>query len=535
MNGSYMKKIGLFLTGLMLSMAVSCIEESFENSSSDKLIITGSLVPETKTTFIEGDGVIETHWNENDRIGIFTEDQKNLEYATRQSGRGSEFRNCTANTLNYEEGKTVYAYYPYMLDQFVIGDSIPIIESRSNKPFLYSKAQIKNGRLDFHFKHLFAYLKLTLSVEDLREHCFTLQEQLGDEYELDFQTGRISIRSLTKFTTLGSYFDITSEENEQSAYDDKIEFDFKKYLDLSSDDVETVIFPIVPLPQDAGVQVIISFKDKKSRQYVNSRYAFNRKISEGFKAGCVYNCDISSERLKNKSKEIRALLESFYHKTDGDNWFDNKNWLSDKPISEWGRLNTFRQYRNTDILHEFNLVNNRLKGEFPSEILPILDMMEIYDSQGRNDAMIFRLSGNLLYGKIPDEVKNHRLWNRIGWDLFNQILTPEGEIDYSDSRLYIENTKVEDFIEDGAQVKDLYDIFRENKLTQIINLAMPCHSPLLIRAFNEDLVNSHLDYANKGLKTLFYVGEAEKEKDDLVGANPRPLQRGREKDYSGIE
>ena len=50
----------------------------------------------------------------------------------------------------------------------------------------------------------------------------------------------------------------------------------------------------------------------------------------------------------------RAALVAFYNATDGPNWRDNTNWLSNEPLSEWrgvtinddGRVARLEFYRN---------------------------------------------------------------------------------------------------------------------------------------------------------------------------------------------
>ena len=80
----------------------------------------------------------------------------------------------------------------------------------------------------------------------------------------------------------------------------------------------------------------------------------------------------------------RKALVDLYQATDGDNWVDNTNWCTDKPLQEWRGL-----YFNADgELRDVYLNSNGLKGELPSSIgdLANLNLM---------------LSGNDLYGEIP--------------------------------------------------------------------------------------------------------------------------------------
>ena len=60
----------------------------------------------------------------------------------------------------------------------------------------------------------------------------------------------------------------------------------------------------------------------------------------------------------------RTALEAIYQAADGDNWNDNTNWLSTKPIGEWEGVTTDADGRVT----ELRLWWNRLKGTLAPEI-----------------------------------------------------------------------------------------------------------------------------------------------------------------------
>lgn len=58
-------------------------------------------------------------------------------------------------------------------------------------------------------------------------------------------------------------------------------------------------------------------------------------------------------------KDIRDVLIAIYESTDGDHWYNNTNWLSDKPIEEWfGIVPNNRE----QIQYSIILPNNNLNG-----------------------------------------------------------------------------------------------------------------------------------------------------------------------------
>jgi len=60
----------------------------------------------------------------------------------------------------------------------------------------------------------------------------------------------------------------------------------------------------------------------------------------------------------------RAALVALYDATDGDNWTDNANWKSDKPLNQWSGISTNADGRVTII----SLSNNRLTGTIPPQL-----------------------------------------------------------------------------------------------------------------------------------------------------------------------
>ena len=110
----------------------------------------------------------------------------------------------------------------------------------------------------------------------------------------------------------------------------------------------------------------------------------------------------------------RAVLVALYHATDGPNWSDNTNWLSDEPLSEWHGVTTDDEGRVTELW----LQQNQLSGEIPRELsyLSKLEGLFLYDNQLRgtippelgtiSTLTHLILPGNQLTGEIPPELGN---------------------------------------------------------------------------------------------------------------------------------
>ena len=86
----------------------------------------------------------------------------------------------------------------------------------------------------------------------------------------------------------------------------------------------------------------------------------------------------------------REVLEAFYHATDGANWLDSGNWLSDTPLGEWYGVDTDAEGRVTRLA----LYDNGLSGSIPAELGQLSSLQEL------------ALSGNELSGCVPEALLN---------------------------------------------------------------------------------------------------------------------------------
>ena len=98
------------------------------------------------------------------------------------------------------------------------------------------------------------------------------------------------------------------------------------------------------------------------------------------------------ERTPAEKMELeRAALVALYNATDGPNWADSTNWLTDKPVGKWYGVSTdFFEGRVVKLA----LSNNQLSGEMPPELGNLANLGHL------------SLSHNQLTGQIPTELGN---------------------------------------------------------------------------------------------------------------------------------
>ena len=104
----------------------------------------------------------------------------------------------------------------------------------------------------------------------------------------------------------------------------------------------------------------------------------------------------------------RLVLEALYNATDGPNWVNKLNWLSDAPLGEWYGVNT----DSSGSVVQVNLGYNQLSGAIPPELGNLANLGGLF------------LEENQLSGAIPPELG--RLGNLE--DLYLGACAPENSV-----------------------------------------------------------------------------------------------------------
>ena len=165
-------------------------------------------------------------------------------------------------------------------------------------------------------------------------------------------------------------------------------------------------------------------EQSKSRALVTNNFRFTIKANEGElnRTGYIEVRDIGGKVLKTITviqgnaleeeiaKEREALI-ALYYATNGDQWKNNTNWCSDKPLNEWYGVSGSNGHVESLLLSE-----NKLSGSIPMEIgslqnLTYLNLTQnelsgnIPSSIGKLENLTtLALEANKLTGSIPIEI-----------------------------------------------------------------------------------------------------------------------------------
>ena len=101
----------------------------------------------------------------------------------------------------------------------------------------------------------------------------------------------------------------------------------------------------------------------------------------------------------------RAVLVALYNATDGDNWTNNGNWLTDALLSEWHGVTIGVTPEGYFRVTGLSLSNNGLAGEIPQELANLTYLTTL------------RLSGNQLTGCLPAD-----------WQSVNSFYSPHNDL-----------------------------------------------------------------------------------------------------------
>lgn len=160
------------LFGLLALFGASCSNQDVEeNLAYESGVQVTAGITESRVSFNEGENTTYAYWQNGDAITLSTPKQGNLVYTASVSEKDATKATFSPQDgiLKDIDGETVYAVYPAaeITDGSV---ALPATENWSDAqtlPFAYAVSSIQNSKVDLQFKHVFAFLKLTITADAL--------------------------------------------------------------------------------------------------------------------------------------------------------------------------------------------------------------------------------------------------------------------------------------------------------------------------------------------------------------------------------
>ena len=278
-------KIKHMLLVLMPLCLASCSEEETVVSAGNQreVLVTAGIGTHSRMVLNDKGQYTESLWQNGDEISLFTSTQSNLVYSTSlDSISASASFTATGESLQYIEENQVYACYPSVTE--VEGDSLVVnlpatgslgYNEGTVRSFCYAVDKISKGSLNFKFKHLSAFLSLTVT-----------SEMLGDK---SLNHGKVTVSTSSSAPLSvgeGDTFDFTTLQASTTNGSNSVVVNVNQYV---SDSLWTVYIPV--LPQPSGADITITLADSEGTTiYTQTK----RTPASGFLSGNVYKLNTSA-------------------------------------------------------------------------------------------------------------------------------------------------------------------------------------------------------------------------------------------------
>ena len=282
-------------------------------------------VMHSRVSFEQEGNVTHAFWDDGDKIGIYAGEYKNLCYQASASGTSTTEFKPVSEALRVTDGTSVIAYHPYTDSPEGMDVALPNTRNyvwTEMRPFVYANCSVSEGSASLQFKHIYAYLKVSIGNDDVTEWA-------GSSI---LNTVEISADGLDLGASEG-YFNLETKKQVLSKASSTITVDANDF-DLSKEDFCCYI-PV--LPQDGGKKLNVKFIQQDGH---NTEYLFScqKTTSEkGILAGYVYEVTLDDEELQMSQVEQKEKIDAV-----------GREFLSYLEASDFKEMkNTFRYIGNT--------------------------------------------------------------------------------------------------------------------------------------------------------------------------------------------
>lgn len=361
---------------LVLLGLAGCRQDEWQSQQQEtRLTSVKATVPASvrSRTQLSGNSVI---WERSDAIGIFSNASTE---AVRYDLTGIEDGVASFESETGVSGDEFYAFYPYSAQSMTNG-------SKAVSFHLPNEQDYRSGSFDTGVCPMVA--KSTTNEFRFLQTCGIIRLRL---------TGTMAISSIllrgngNEAIVGDGTIDIASDApvfNIMRNSFGSVRLRTSDNVQLTETNATEFHFVVAPQTFAKGITVeitgIVNGQKQVIRKQTSKSVTVTRSVISSFAA-----VDADAE-LELEGPTDWDILVALYDATNGDNWTNNDNWCTDKPLSEWYGV-TMDYYNEKVTL--LNLNDNNLSGTIPEEIENL-------------DLSTLSLRNNQLTGEIPASIGN---------------------------------------------------------------------------------------------------------------------------------
>ena len=360
-------RVKCFTYILVLCCCIGCMREELTENKVVSISTVDTRWEEmhgTKALLENGNTIA---WEADDEIGIFSDIQDMVVFhnITKEGKPTSSFAGDKVS------GSEIYAIYPAdgydPSNRYVLNyNSVQPFTGESPKIRMPMVAKLENGVL--HFKQTMGILHFTfkgatkiVSV-DLR----------GNDRDVFSGRGEIDIKKEDPIFIV-----------DPEGYGTNMTFSPQEPYTIEEGETWDVYFPVPPMVFEDGLYITV--RCIKEGQYVDLVKRTDRSITvprAGIRSFTVTDLAELIVEQENELEAQREALIAFYKATGGDQWRNNTNWCSDKPLFEWYGLSCDGDYLRK-FVSQISLRENNLTGKI-DDCIKQLTHLEVLDASDNN-------------------------------------------------------------------------------------------------------------------------------------------------------
>ncbi len=364
-----MKKLSLLYCAAVMLLS-ACANDPTETPEvvTRAVVFEASNPADESRTEINGFNIL---WQSQDAVGLFSPQigaaqNRQIVVEEQYVGQSRAVLKSDLRYANDTDDHTFYAYYPYaegQTDYTRVEGTIAAYQDGTirKSAFMWASTTVKpsSSPVGLQFHHPFTYIDIQVSAGSLYADA-TVKEirlkaadgkVLSGKFRADLTTGEVTFTEPANEVAASA--DLVLNKNYQHA----------GYMVVNAEDLTGTTVDVYVTVSYNGQD--ITLRTTKTGR----RFEAQSKVRMLLNAGEMINAG-------REDSERQALI-AIYNALGGDNWTNNQNWCSDRPLSEWSGVTVYpKGSRNAGSVYSLNL--SGVSGTLPEEVGELTNLAGIY-------------------------------------------------------------------------------------------------------------------------------------------------------------